>query len=288
VKAAAFAYERPKDVKQAMDLLADPDAKPLAGGQSLIPMMAMRLARPRTLVDVAVLEELRQVEWGDDSVEIGAAVTQRRLERSPEVRERVPFLAAVIPFVGHREIRNRGTVGGTIAHADPGGEVPTAAALLDASLTVRGASGTRTLRGREFFTGPYQSQLGPGDLLTSIRFPTARAGDGFAFEEVARRHGDYALCGVGVHVRRRGDGVELARIGLLGLGQAPLVLDAEEQLGDAGGDPERLRSVAERLAEPLQPSGDMHGSSEYRRRLARVLIARCLERAWHDAGERAA
>jgi len=271
VKAAPFHYERPRRLEDAIELLGDEDAKPLAGGQSLVPMLAMRLARPRVLVDLGSLPKLAEVRERDGELVIGAMVRQRDLERRPGLEQTVPLLAAGIPYVGHREIRNRGTVGGSLAHADPAAELGLIAATLRATIVVRGAGGERLIAGDELVLGPFQTALASGELLTAVRWPTARPGDGFAFEEVARRHGDFALCGVAVHVRRPG----FARVGLMGVGPAPVVreVEAERDPAEVGGE----------IASSLEPASDIHASAGYRRRLARVLVERCLRHALEHA-----
>jgi carbon-monoxide dehydrogenase medium subunit len=180
-----------------------------------------------------------------------------------------------IPHVGHREIRNRGTIGGSLAHADPAAELGLIAATLRASIVARGANGAREIPGDELVHGPFQTALTVGELLTAVRWPTARPGDGFAFEEVARRHGDFALCGVAVHVHAEDGRAALARVGLLGVGPAPVVRELEGTLAGQR-DP---AAIASELASELEPSGDVHASAGYRRRLARVLVERCLRRA---------
>jgi 2-furoyl-CoA dehydrogenase FAD binding subunit len=283
VKAAPFEYERPPDLGEALSLLADPDAKPLAGGQSLVPMMAMRLARPRLLVDLGRIEELQRLEADGDELVVGAGVRQRRLENDAGAARAVPLVAAALPYVGHREIRNRGTVGGSVAHADPAAELLLAAATLGATLVARGRDGERELAADDFCTGPFQTALEPGELLTELRFPVAGPGDGFAFAEVARRHGDYALCGVAVHLRRRDGRTELARVGVMGASPQPRVFDVAGELSTNHGGPSPA-AIAESLAERLEPSDDVHASAGYRRRLARVLSERCIERALAEAG----
>jgi 2-furoyl-CoA dehydrogenase FAD binding subunit len=286
VKAAPFAYERPDSVRAALELLGAPGAKALAGGQSLVPMMAMRLVRPSVLVDLARVPGLAGVDEEGERVRVGAMTRQRALERWEPLARRVPLVAAALPWIGHREIRNRGTVGGSLVHADPAAELLLAAATLDAELTVVGAGGEeRVVGGADFATGPFQTQVGAGELLTAVRFPAARPGEGFAFDEVARRHGDFALCGVAVALERSGDAVARARVGLLGVGPAPQVHDVA-QLLQANGSGPRWSAAGEALAERVDPSDDMHASAGYRRRLARVLVTRCLERAWRDAQER--
>jgi 2-furoyl-CoA dehydrogenase FAD binding subunit len=283
VKAAPFAYQRPGEMDEALRLLADPGARALAGGQSLVPMMAMRLARPRLLVDLAGLVELDRLGREGDELVIGAGVRQRRVETDAQTARSVPLLAAALPYVGHREIRNRGTVGGSIAHADPAGELLLVAATLGATLLVRSSDGERELRAEDFCTGPFRTRLEPGELLVGVRFPVARGGDGFAFEEVARRHGDYALCGIAVHVRRRDGRLERARVGVMGASPRPVVFEAAEELSPGDGRP-GYEAVAASLAERLEPADDVHASAAYRRRLARALAERCLERASAGAG----
>ena len=206
MKAAPFRYERPRQLGRTLTLVRDPEARALAGGQSLVPVMAMRLARPHVLVDLAGVEGLDQIERRDDEVITGAMVRQRTLERWPGLAAELPLVAAALPFVGHREIRNRGTVGGSVAHADPAAELGLVAATLRARIEAHCLDGSRDIAADEFVTGPFQTTLAQGELLTAIRWPLAQPGDGFSFEEVARRHGDFALCGVAVHVRRRDPG----------------------------------------------------------------------------------
>ena len=268
MKAAPFRYERPRELDDALELLREEDAKPLAGGQSLVPMMAMRLARPAVLVDLARVPGLDSVEQRDGELVTGAMVRQRTLERRGELARELPLVAQALPYVGHREVRNRGTVGGSIAHADPSAELALAAAVLDATLVARSADGSREIAGGEFALGPFQTALRDGELLTAVRWPLARPGDGFAFEEVARRHGDFALCGVAAWVRPG----ESTRIGLLGVGPTPVV---RELLPDGAIDD---------LVTELSPASDMHATAGYRTRLARVLLERCLRRAYEEAG----
>jgi 2-furoyl-CoA dehydrogenase FAD binding subunit len=284
VKAAPFEYARPSSVAEAIELIGDPEAKAVAGGQSLVPMMSMRLARPRKLVDLGGLEELRGLEMEDGHVVIGAMVRQRTVEESSEVASLSPLVSAAMPWIGHREIRNRGTVGGSIAHADPAAELPAVTVTLDAILTAVGPDGERTIRAREFFKGAFQTTLDAKELLTAIRIPVARPGDGFFITEVARRHGDFALCGATAHIHRVAETASSAVVGLFGIGDKPVLLDAAQALDSDNGD--RFERAAQQLAEGIEPSGDVHGSASYRRRLARTLIARSLTGAWEDARRR--
>jgi 2-furoyl-CoA dehydrogenase FAD binding subunit len=276
VKAAPFRYEHPASLTEALELLdGDEGSKALAGGQSLVPMMAMRLARPTLLVDLGGVADLDGVQRSNGSLVTGAMVRQRALERRGGLAREVPLVAAALPWVGHREIRNRGTIGGSVAHADPSAELSLVAAVLRATIVAVGSDGReREIPGDEFAHGPFQTALDPDDVLTEIRWPVATDGDGFAFAEVARRHGDFALCGAAVWVRYGG----AARVGLMGVAGTPVVHDVRSQL-DGGG----VAGVADELAHEVDPAGDMHASAEYRRRLVRVLVTRCLTEALgHD------
>lgn len=275
MKAAPFRYERPRRLEDALELLGDEESKPIAGGQSLVPMMAMRLARPRVLVDLGRIDGLGETRSSDGALETGAMVRQRVLERRAELARELPLVAAALPYIGHREVRNRGTVGGSLSHADPAAELGLVAAVLNATIVARGVEGEREIPAAEFVVGPFRTALRDGELLTAIRWPTARPEDRFAFAEVARRHGDFALCGVAVHARI--DERALVSLGLMGVGPAPLVRELELRPGD------NLAEAAAEIAAALEPSSDMHASAGYRRRLARVLAERCLRRALGDA-----
>ena len=272
MKAAPFRYERPTSVKEALALLrAQENAKALAGGQSLVPMMAMRLARPTVLVDLGAIAGLDCMERLNGSLVTGGMVRQRALERRQGLVDELPLVSAALPWVGHREIRNRGTIGGSVAHADPSAELSLVAAVLRATIVAVGESGTREIPGDEFAQGPFQTALAPDELLSEIRWPVATEADGFAFAEVARRHGDFALCGAAVWVRYGGP----ARVGLMGIAGAPVVRDVRPRL-QAGAS---VEEVAAQLADDAEPAGDMHASAGYRRRLVGVLVKRCLTEA---------
>jgi carbon-monoxide dehydrogenase medium subunit len=276
MKAAPFRYERPASIQEALGILhAEDGAKALAGGQSLVPMMAMRLARPTVLVDLTAVPGCSEVDRDNGALVTGGMVRQRTLERSEGVSRAVPLIAAALPWVGHREIRNRGTIGGSVAHADPSAELSLVTAVLRATIVATGQDGERQIPGDEFAQGPFQTALRPDELLTAIRWPVATDADGFAFAEVARRHGDFALCGVAVWARYGGP----ARVGLMGVAGAPIVHDVRPQL-DGGAS---AHDVADELAQNVDPAGDMHASAAYRRRLVGVLVARCLTEALgHD------
>lgn len=283
MKAAPFAYARPASLPDAVAELAgaDGDAKVLAGGQSLVPVMAMRLARPETLVDITGIDSLSSVDRTGDAVEIGAAVRQRRVERDP-VAEAVPLLGMALPWVGHRELRSRGTVCGSLAHADPAAELPAVACCLDGRIGLTGPDGQREVPAREFFTGAMTTDLRPDEVLTRLRLPVA-SGEGFGFGEIARRHGDFALAGVAVRVGER------AVVTAFGVSDRPVTRDVTGDLDacTSASDVEHaLREPMAALAgDVVDTEGDAHGSRDYRRRLFTVLASRELARA-HDHSQR--
>ncbi len=287
MKPAAFDYHAPATLDEALALLQQhgPDAKPLAGGQSLIPAMNFRLAAPSVLVDLNRIEALAYIEAGRDAVRVGGMTRHRTLERSADVARDVPLVTAAMPFVAHMAIRTRGTIGGSLAHADPAAELPAVMLALDATFTLRSAAGTREVAAVDFFTGLFSTALEPGELLTAIAIPKRRARAGFAFDEVSRRHGDFALAGVAAHVAVDADGVCTdARVGLLSLGDRP-VLAREVARALVGERPTReaIRAAADASAQhDIDPAGDIHASPRYRRQLAAVLTRRALERAFHS------
>lgn len=296
MKPAPFDYVRPGRVADAVAELATADGggKVIAGGQSLMPVLAMRLARPETLVDVNAIAELAEVTEEDGYLRIGATARQRRMEREPRGAG-VPLLGMALPWVGHRELRSRGTVCGSLAHADPAAELPAVACCLDGVLTIAGPNGDRDVAARDFFTGAMTTALGPAEVLRSVRLPRAAAGDGFGFAEVARRHGDFALAGVAVHVSRPtpdGDaGVRRATFTAFGVSDRPVTRDVTTFLASAdpgaGGPSEAAARLADPMAElaeeVVDTAGDAHGSSGYRRRLFATLTARELVRAYRRA-----
>jgi carbon-monoxide dehydrogenase medium subunit len=292
VKAAPFAYVRPADLDDVLDELSGGDGKVLAGGQSLVPVLAMRLGRPATLVDVTAVEELHGYGASAGGLRIGAAVRQRTVERSAEARA-VPLLGLALPFVGHRELRSRGTVCGSLAHADPAAELPAVACCVGAKIEVAGPGGRRTLGAREFFVGAMTTAVTPEDVVVAAEFPVAAPGEGFGFAEIARRHGDFALAGVATAVTVAEDGtVTDARLTGFGISDRPAfreVTDLVRAAADADDVERELRGgAAELAAELVDTGGDTHGSTGYRRRLFSVLAARELAKALRRArGSRA-
>jgi len=286
LKPAPFEYHAPESVADVVGVLADhgDEAKPLAGGQSLVPMLALRLARFEHLVDLNRVGQLAEVARDDGAVLVGAMTRQASLERDDHARA-VPLLGRAAPLIGHFQIRNRGTVGGSIAHADPASELPAVALALDADLLVAAADRTRVIPAGEFFAGNWTTVLEPDELLTAIRFPVWEGRSGFAVEEVARRHGDFALAGAACGVTLRGDGtIERAAIALFGMGSTPLRAPAAEAaLLGRRGTPAELAEVGQLAVQDLEPPDDVHASSRYRRAVGAHVVALALSAAVREA-----
>jgi aerobic carbon-monoxide dehydrogenase medium subunit len=289
MKPAAFEYHAPLRAEEAVSMLAGlgDTAKLLAGGQSLVPMLALRLAAFEHLVDIGRVEELRGIHRGGGTLRIGAGTTQAMIERSAEVAASVPMLARATPLIGHFQIRNRGTIGGSLAHADPAAEYPAVALALDAGLEVLSVAGRRTVKATEFFTGLWETALGDDELLTAVTFPVWEGRCGFAVREFARRHGDFAVAGAAVALELGDDAiVRRCCIGLFGLGSTPeRATSAEEAVvgsGLAELDGDEIGGLAMSSLESV-PS-DLHGSSAYRRRVGAAMVARALAAAAEEAG----
>jgi len=287
VKPAPFEYHAPEKVSDAASLLRDfgDEAKVLAGGQSLVPIMALRLARFDHVVDLNGVDELRGIQRGNGTVRVGAMTRQAEVERDVTVAGGVPLLARATPFIGHFQIRNRGTLGGSLAHADPAAEYPAVALALDAGFEVANATGTRTVPASEFFVSTFMTTLEADDLLTAVRFPVWNGRCGFAVEEVARRYGDFALTGaVGGVELDGGDRVARAAIAMFAMGSTPLrAPEAEGALaGTAVGEVD-VEEVGRAAAAPTDPPDDIHASAKYRRSVGAVVVARALRRAIEEA-----
>lgn len=263
------------------------DAKVLAGGQSLMPLLNFRLARPAAVVDINAVKELDYLRREDGWLAIGALVRQRAAELSPLVAEACPMLAEALPLIGHFQIRNRGTIVGSLAHADPAAELGAVAVALGAELKIKGVHEDRIVPAEQFFVSYLTTALAPNELLVEARFPTARPRTGYAFAEFARRHGDFALVGVAAVVeqdqaRRCSD----VRLVFTGVGPIPLLFtDEKGQLRGELLTLEAMTAFAEHVAGGLQPESDLHASAEYRRELAAVLAERALSVAAARAGE---
>ena len=287
MKPAPFDYFTPATLDEALALLAEhgADAKPLAGGQSLIPAMNFRLARPAVLVDLNRISELAYVR-AESGVAIGAMTRQRVVERSDVVARAAPLLAEALPSIAHPQIRNRGTVGGSIAHADPSAELPAVMLALEARFQARSATGERSIPAADFFQGMLETALAPGELLVEIALPPLPARTGTAFLEVARRHGDYALVGVAAIVTLDARGrCQEARFGLLSVGDGPvLATEAANLLAGQTPSADLLRAAGDAAAtHDIDPPSDIHASAAYRRQLVAVLTRRALARAFERA-----
>jgi carbon-monoxide dehydrogenase medium subunit len=285
---APFVYHRPQTITEAVDLLAElgSDAKVLAGGQSLLPLMALRLAHPSHLIDIGRLAELDRIERRSDSLKFGAATRDSTIEQSAEAGASLPVLSAALAEVGHPAIRNRGTVGGSMAHADPAAELPAVALALGAEMLVRSKRGERTITADDFFRSYLTTALQPDELLVEISFPAMPAGAGWAFEEVSRRHGDFALVGL-VATATLDHKASLAETVLcfFGIGAKPVRASRAEALL-AGSTPtaELFEEAAQAVMSELEPYDDIHGSAVYRRHVGGHLTRRCLSRAISGAG----
>jgi len=283
MKPSSFGYSRPESVADALAALAaaGPEAKVLAGGQSLVPLLNMRLAAPSHLVDINRLAELRYISVADGQVRIGALARHADVLADPAVAAAQPLISDAIALVAHPVIRNRGTTVGSIVHADPAGEMTAVLALLGGSVRLRSSGGERSVAAADFFLGPLESDMRPGELATEAAFPVLGARAGTAFAEVSRRSGDYAICGVAavVHLDSEG-GIGAARAAYLSVAGKPLVLDLSEACAGTAAGPDSGDAAfaqAGRLAAArVSPASDIHATADYRRHLAGVLTRRAL------------
>jgi len=285
VKPAPFEMHLPTSVSEVVALLDEHGdaAKPIAGGQSLVPMMSLRLAAFEHLIDLNGVSELNQVSVHGDSLRIGAMVRQSTAEHDPQVVKSAPLVAKAIPHIGHFQIRNRGTVGGSIAHADPSSELPAVALALDATIEAVGPNGSREIAAKDFFVSTWETSLVDGEILTGVRFPIWSGKCGFVVEEVARRHGDFALVGVAAAVQVDGSKVTKAAIALFGVGGTPVRASEAEQALIAGGATADLDAVGKLAAMNLAPSDDVHASGDYRKSVAATIVARAIAKALKEA-----
>jgi aerobic carbon-monoxide dehydrogenase medium subunit len=290
MKPPVFEYHRPGTVAEALAVLAEVghDGKVLAGGQSLVPLLNMRLAAPRHLVDVNWLAGLDEVACGPDAVRVGALARHARVEHDRAATEAVPLLGQAIADIAHASVRNRGTVVGSLVHADPAAELPAVLVLLGGTMELaRAGDGVRRVAAADFFLGPLESAVRPGELATAATFPRPAPGAGSAWVEVARRHGDYAICGVGVLVELdRGLRVAAARAALISVGPVPVPVDLTDALGGRRHDAADWAAAGRLAAEATDPEDDIHASAAYRRHLAGVLTARAARAAAAHAAER--
>jgi len=282
-------YAAPKTVSEAVGLLAEhqDEASVLAGGQSLIPLLALRLARPAVLIDVNGIDELSGVSAADGWVAVGAMTRDYVAEESETVADAVPLLAAALPLIGHEAIRSRGTVGGSLAHADPAAELPAVARALDAEFVVCGLSGERVVPAADWFEGYLTTSRRLDELLVEVRFPAAGRGTGISFREVGRRHGDFAIVGLATSLTLSGGAIGDARLAFAGISDVPVrATGAEDLLVGEEPSAELFDEAARRATDDIDPPADLHGSSEYRRKVAAALVRRGLRAAAGNADER--
>ncbi len=292
MKPASFEFVRPSTLAEALQALAaNPDAKVLAGGQSLVPLLSMRLAAPSMLVDINGISELAFVsalaEGPDAGVRVGALARHAEVAADVEARRVQPLLSAALGLVAHPTIRNRGTTVGSIVHADASGEMPVVLSLLDGTVTVASTAGRRVIPAADLYVGPLETSLAHDEVAVEAFFPALPPGHGVAADEVARRHGDYALCGVAAVVGLQDGKVVSARAGYLSVCDVPVVVDLTPALSD-GLDDASLAEAAELALAALDPAEDIHATAAYRTQLVRTLTKRVVTAARDDALERSA
>lgn len=285
MKPPPFVYHAPKNLDEALSLLNQhsSDAKVLAGGQSLVPMMNFRVAQPAILIDLNKIKELAYIKEGSDGLRIGAMTRQRSVERDAKVANRAPLLHETVPHIAHPQIRNRGTIGGSVAHADPAAELPTIMLTLNAKLLAKSQKGERWIEAESFFVGLFTTALEPDEMLVEIRIPDLPARSGYAFEEVARRHGDYAMMGAAATLTLDESGkCKDVRLVFLSVGETPLLSSfASKVLVGNKPTPELIQSAAANT--DIVPSSNIHASERYRKHLANVLGRRVLTKAYERA-----
>jgi carbon-monoxide dehydrogenase medium subunit len=289
MKPPPFEHHVVDSIDEATSTLAEwgDDAKVLAGGQSLMPLLNLRLARPAYLIDINRVAELDGIANGN-GVQIGAMTRHRTAERSPVLKAANPLVADAIRWIGHAAIRNRGTIGGSLAHSDPSAELPLLLVTLGGSVEVRSARGGRTIAAEDLFDGFLTTTLEPDELLTSARFPALESGEGWSFQEFSRRSGDFGIVSAAVTLHMADGVCRHARIGLAGVAGTPIRLRAAESalIGERPSSAS-IDEAAEAATEPLEPASDLHGTPAYRRHLAATLVKRALHQALERAGNQA-
>jgi CO/xanthine dehydrogenase FAD-binding subunit len=289
VKPVAFEYCRPDTLAEALDLLAErrEEAVVLAGGMSLGPMLNLRMARPKRVIDISRLAGLNGIEVRRDRIVTGATVVQADALDSDVIRKELPLLALALPWVGHFQTRNAGTLGGSIAHADPSAEIPLCAVVSDATIVLRSRRRERRVRAGEFFVGALSTVREPDELMVAIDWPRASRDESHAFEEIAQRHGDFAIAAAACEVVLDSDGrIGRLALGLGGVGDRPISVDTRDAVG-AMADGGTAQTLARRIAATLDPMEDHTATADYRRALAQVLIERVLMRAVEAAKAKA-
>jgi carbon-monoxide dehydrogenase medium subunit len=278
MKASAFSYARATSVANALELLAahGDRAKVLSGGQSLIPAMNLRLISPALIVDIGELAELRGIAVSGDILRIGALTRHVDLQRSPEVAAHAPLLTEAVAHIAHPAIRNRGTLGGSLAHADPASELPACMVALNATIIVCGSKGERRIAAVDFFKGIYETGLSPDELLISVELPPGREGSAHFFHEFARRHGDYAIAGLAAQAIMDGGLFTNLRLAFFAVGDRPVLAGAAHGLIGVPVTPAVLSDASAALGQELDPQEDQQASASMRRHLAKVLMWRCV------------
>ena len=290
MKPAAFDYVVADSIDMAVASLADGggDAKIIAGGQSLVPMLNFRLLRPSVLIDINRIGDLAFIEEAGKKIRVGALTRHYQLETSPVIARHLPVLASAMTHVAHLAIRNRGTIGGSLSHADPAAELPMMALLLDAELHIASASGKRTIAARDFFVGALTVDLARDDIVTEIVLPKLPPKTGWGFEEVARRSGDFALAAAAATLTLSAGVISQARIALTGVGATPVrAAEAEALLVGQALEPGLINRIIDAVRAAIEPDTDLHASSDYRRHLGGVLAGRAVSAAWRRANESA-
>jgi carbon-monoxide dehydrogenase medium subunit len=281
MKPAKFEYVAPTTLDAAVEALvaADGEGKLLAGGQSLLPLLNFRMSRPAVLVDLNGINDLSFIELRGDSVAIGALTRHREIEHSPLIASKLPVMSAAMRHVAHLAIRNRGTIGGSLSHADPAAELPMMAMFYDASLTVQGPAGRRTIAAKDFFVDALTNCLEPEDIVVEIEFPMLQH-DGWAFEEVARRFGDFALASIAVSIRSGRSRIVDARVAVMGVADTPLRLeDVEKRLCEIELNSRTCERFSELVTSSVTPNSDLHASAEYRKHLLGELAKQAMRAA---------
>ncbi len=281
MKNPPFTYHRPTTVDEALALLAEfgDDGKVLAGGQSLLPVMALRLGSPEHIIDIGSIDELATITVGD-GVTIGAMVRHAEAEKSADIASQAPLIAAAMPYVGHRAIRSRGTVVGSIAHADGAAEMPAVCLATGATMSIASADGTREVAAADFFQGFFTTALEANELLTAVHFPAWSPTAGGSVVEIARRHGDYAMCGLACSIDVPNGTITEAALSFFSVAGQPIrVAEAEQALIGKPATESSFADAATVVAEHLDPTGDIHATANYRRQLATVLTRRGLAEA---------
>jgi carbon-monoxide dehydrogenase medium subunit len=290
MKPPPFEYLAADSVDAAVQALADSggDGKIIAGGQSLLPMLNFRLLRPSVLVDINRIPDLAYVRDDGDRIRIGPLTRHHALEISNIVETQLPVLHEAMGYVAHLAIRNRGTIGGSLSHADPAAELPMMSLLLDARLEVQSPAGRRTIEAQDFFLGALTTALEDGEMLVEVNLPKLRKGTGWAFEEVARRSGDFALACVAVTLSHDDGKISDVRIGMMGVGETPMrATEAERLLAGQRYSADVVAAAVEAIRVAVEPNTDLHASSAYRRHLVGILAQRAIAKAWDRAMEAA-